>query len=280
MKMKMAWRPYYDGLRRREFEAIFSGCPDKAFRAVLELGAGRGLQSRLLTKHADCIISTDLNPDVVNNEDTPSVTYCICDAEDVASRFAKEQFDLVYSSNLLEHLPNIGTALQRMHQVLRDDGIMIHVMPSPFWKLCYIVLYIPNQVITLLEKVTEPGGLTKLTQKFSGKKRSSSEPQRFGNNPKTQRKPRSLIRRLLIPKPHGVSKTNLEEFYAFSVNRWKVEFTRAHLKVLKIKKGPAFSGHSFGMDRIRTVLERLGFTSEYIYVVVKEGHESLYQRYF
>lgn len=280
MNIKMSWRCYYDGLRKREFEAIFAGCPDKLFEAALELGAGRGVQARLLTKYAGTIISTDLNPAVIHNEPAPSVTYALCDAEDVGSHFAPEQFDLVFSSNLLEHLPSIGPALNGMCQVLRDDGIMIHVMPSPFWKVCHVCLHIPNQVISLLEKVTEPGGPTKLVRKVTGRKGSPPQEQRFGNNPKLQRKPRSAIYRLLIPKPHGVSAGNIEEWYAFSINQWKAEFTKAHLKVLKINKGPVFSGYGFGLDRVRRLLERLGLTSEYIYIVVKEGHESPYQRYF
>jgi SAM-dependent methyltransferase len=280
MHVKMAWRPYYDGLRQREFVTIFSGCPAKVFRAALELGAGRGLQTRLLTQAAATIISTDLNPNILDNEPTPSIQYAICDAETVASQFATAQFDLVYSSNLLEHVPNVQTALQGLHQVLRDDGIMIHVMPSPFWKLCHVCFYLPNQAIIFLEKVTEPGGLQKLARKIRGVKDQSAPQQRFGNNPKTQRKPRSLVHRLLLPKPHGVSENNLKELYAFSMKRWQQEFTRANLKVVKVKKGPVFSGYSFGLNHVRRILEDLGFTSEYIYIVVKDGHDSPYQQYF
>jgi SAM-dependent methyltransferase len=276
----MAWRPYYDGLRHREFVAIFAGCPPHVFQTALELGAGHGVQTRLLTQYAASIISTDLNPSILDNRPAPSIQYAICDAEAVAHQFAPAQFDLVFSSNLLEHLPNVETALQGMRQVLRDDGIMVHVMPSPFWKVCHVCCYLPNHAITLLEKVTEPGGLQKLVRKLTGWKDQAATTHRFGNNPKTQRKRRSLLHRWLLPKPHGVSEQNFQELYAFSQERWLKAFRSANLHVVKIKKGPVFSGYSFGLDPVRRILECAGFTSEYIYIVTKQGNESRYQQYF
>jgi len=84
----------------------------------------------------------------------------------------------------------------------------------------------------------------------------------------------------LVPEPHGVSRSHVEEFSAFSRRRWKAEFERANFEIIAILKGPVASGYGFGFEGLRRFLERLGVTSEYIYVARKRGAASPYARYF
>ena len=88
------------------------------------------------------------------------------------------------------------------------------------------------------------------------------------------------LRRILIKKPHGISETNMQEFYAFSKKRWLKEFDQAGFEIIAVKKGPAASGNALGMDRIRKIVEKLGFTSEYIYIAKKKNSNSSYINYF
>jgi SAM-dependent methyltransferase len=283
VRIKAEWLSWRRNYRKRELNLIFSECPKKLFQTGLELGAGDGFQSTLLTKYVSKLICTDFNPDRLKRESSESIEHRICDAEEVGEIFGRRQFDLVYSSNLLEHLPNPDRALSGICEVLKDDGITIHVMPSPFWKLCHLLLHIPNLCAIVLEKTTEKGGLTWMLRKIR-ESTYNSERNRdelgFENNPKIQRNPRSFIHRLLAPEPHGVSDSNIKEFYAFSKSRWKKEFEEANLDLVKIIKGPVASAYGFGFDRIRSVLERLGFTSEYIYILVRNGENSHYLNYF
>jgi Methylase involved in ubiquinone/menaquinone biosynthesis len=152
MKIKTEWLPWLHNYRERELYLIFSKCPEKLFKKGLELGAGDGFQSTLLTKYFSKLISTDYNPNILRKESTESIEYHICDAEEVDKMFGKKEFDFVFSSNLLEHLPNPHRALRGIYEVLKDDGVTIHVMPSPFWKLCHLSLYIPNMCVRALEK--------------------------------------------------------------------------------------------------------------------------------
>ena len=57
--------------------------------------------------------------------------------------FGEKSFDIVFSSNLLEHLPDPSVVLRGVHRLLKDDGITVHIMPGPFWKLCQMALYHP-----------------------------------------------------------------------------------------------------------------------------------------
>ena len=268
MKIKQDWFRYIHMNRAREIERIFLRCPEKVFPTGLELGAGDGFQSALLTRYVLKLISTDYNSDRLNKKSGGAVTYEICDAEEIDKIFNHEQFDLVFSSNLLEHLPHPERALQAIRRVLKNNGIMIHIIPNPFWKLCDLLFHFPNICVRAVEKITEDGLFR------SEMKRG------FENNLKTERKKRPLPARLFIPEPHGVSANNIKEFYLFSKSRWKKEFEKAGFSLIAIIKGPVASGYGFGLNNMRNFLERMGISSEYVYVAVRKDGGSRFQKYF
>lgn len=275
MKLKTDWLSHLHGFRRRELAIIFSRSPKKLFNEGLELGAGDGFQSTLLSDYVVKLISTDFYPDILNRRNTESIEYLVCDAEKLSGRFERGQFDLIFSSNLLEHLPDLEATFAGMYHILKDEGITVHIMPSPFWKLCNAALYIPNIFVLVLEILTEGKGIGKVFEKAKEVKEREK-----GNNPKLDKTAHRSMLGILFPRPHGVSSSNFKEFFLFRKKRWKKEFEKANFELISIIKGPVFSGHGFGMDRIRRFLERLGFTSEYIYITVKKGKESPYKQYF
>jgi ubiquinone/menaquinone biosynthesis C-methylase UbiE len=65
-----------------------------------------------------------------------NIDYRLCDAEDL-SEFADSSFDLVFTSNMLEHVHDIDKCLQECRRVVKDDGVMLHTMPSRYWKTAY-----------------------------------------------------------------------------------------------------------------------------------------------
>jgi len=164
---------------------------------------------------------------------------------------------------LLEHLPDPGRALDAIYNVLKDNGITIHVMPNPFWKFCTMLLRMPYICINAIEKMAQ------------------KEPDKEGTENRLKaRDKRKLIHDILVPRPHGASSSNIKEFYLFSKARWKKQFKKANLDLIKIIKGPVASGYGFGLDWLRYIMEGLGFTSEYIYIAIKKGQDSCYRHYF
>lgn len=283
MKIKPDWFQWLHGCRSREIALIFGGCPDGLFETGLELGAGDGFQSGLLLKYVRRLTATDIAPSILRLPAHDGVEYQVLDAEEVGDRFPPSSFDLVFSSNLLEHLPALERALSGIFQVLKDDGVMIHVVPSPFWKLCGLLLYFPNHVILLLEQVLARGGgrvlAGKVRRRMPSKAEGAPPPMEPDNNPKSQKRPHGFLYRWFVPETHGVSSGHLEEFRAFRKSRWIAQFQQAGFRVAAVKKGPVASGYGFGLDTLRRWLERLGFTSEYIYILTKEGRECPYGRY-
>lgn len=265
MKIKADWQPYLRALRRREIEIIFGSCPPGAFGDALELGAGDGFQSGLLARYAQRLVATDYRPQITRRSDGPNIRYAICDAEAVDREFAAASFDLIFSSNMMEHLPDPLAALQGMATVLRDDGMAIHVIPSPFWKACHIVGFYPNAVLARAERLRN-----RLARRVAVA--SSDEP--WDNNPKNDRAPRPYLARLLWPAAHGASGSNLAEFRLFGQAHWRGLFSAAGFRVAVVLSGPVSSGYGFGWDAARGRLERWGVASEYIYITVKAGQAS------
>jgi ubiquinone/menaquinone biosynthesis C-methylase UbiE len=266
VKIKADWSKQLHAIRRKEIERIFAQCPPHTFAQGLELGAGDGFQSTLLTAYVSNLISTDFNPERLKRADTDSIKYLICDAEQIDAYFVSCQFDLVFSSSLLEHLPQVDRALAGIHRILKDDGVTIHVMPSQFWKLGHVLLHNPNRFVTKLERSASRGNVETLPRTVD-----------TDNNPKS---PKVTARSKWWPVPHGAYSGNLEEFRAFSRSRWRAVFAAAGFEVAHIMKGPVASGYGFGLDWARHGLERLGVASEYVYIATKARHRSPFLHFF
>jgi SAM-dependent methyltransferase len=265
LKIKADWQPYLRDLRRREIELIFGRCPHHAFSHALELGAGDGSQSALLAPYVGQLVATDFRPQITRLSACPNVTFATCDAERVDEQFLPASFDLIFSSNMMEHLPNPARALEGMRVVLRDDGIAAHVIPSPFWKFCHLSGFYVDAVL---------GRAYRYQQRRAVGIPAPAEAGAWDNNPKSPAMPRPYLARLLWPAAHGASGSNLKEFQLFSRPRWVRQFEAAGFRVAAVLRGPVSSGYGFGWDRVRAAFERAGFASEYIYITVKAGPTS------
>jgi SAM-dependent methyltransferase len=275
MKVKTDWIQYLHQFRSREIAQIFDRCPPKVFRCGLELGAGDGFQSELLSNYVAMLISTDYNQYRLRKKPTQMIRYLILDAEKVGSTFRDNEYDFIFSSSLLEHLSQPEIALQGMHHVLRNDGIMIHIMPSPFWKLCQMMLYHLNLLVTKMERYTGRGRLVADSVSCGEICYNSLTI----NNIKSQRN-FSYWSRLLWPPPHGACGSSLGELRTFGKRRWQNLFEQNGFQVWQIRKGPVASGYGFGFDGWRGILEAVGFTSVYIYIAAKAGCLTPYLKYF
>jgi 2-polyprenyl-3-methyl-5-hydroxy-6-metoxy-1,4-benzoquinol methylase len=132
---------WHNFVRRREAEMAFSLIPGRRFGRALELGAGDGGQSTTIARYCEHLVCTEMDPTShawlgqgILDRRLPNVAYELCDAQDL-SRYADASFDLVFSSNMLEHIPDVDRCLRECRRVLKDDGLMLHAMPSRWWKL-------------------------------------------------------------------------------------------------------------------------------------------------
>ena len=120
-------------LRSRDFLQLISDAPRPLVGPVLEVGCGNGHLTQMLRGKFDIVIPTDVNPRG-NVEGL-----CIADARSLP--FPDNCFGTIVSSNVFEHIDDPLDSVYELKRVLKDDGIMIHTMPTRTWKLLQIALW-------------------------------------------------------------------------------------------------------------------------------------------
>lgn len=98
---------------------------------ILEVGGGNGLAARLLNQLGYHIISTDISLFFLKDAKKwhkENLNYAACDALDLP--FKTESFDVVCSSELIEHVLDAGRALSEMARVVKKGGRIIIAGPN------------------------------------------------------------------------------------------------------------------------------------------------------
>ena len=90
---------------------------------ILDLGCGNGISARLLNQADFDVVGTDISPlflKEARNWENPKLRYQVCDVVELP--FENDSFDVICSNELIEHLPDVETALSEMVRVVRKDG--------------------------------------------------------------------------------------------------------------------------------------------------------------
>jgi 2-polyprenyl-3-methyl-5-hydroxy-6-metoxy-1,4-benzoquinol methylase len=110
-----------------------------AGKRILEIGAGIGLLSIFLRRGYDV---TALDPSLAGFEDHARLGLAARErlgANDLPflsieaatlNPDSHDEFDLIFSANVLEHIPNLKEAFHAMASVLSSSGRMIHLCPN------------------------------------------------------------------------------------------------------------------------------------------------------
>ena len=93
---------------------------------LLEIGAGTGWQALALVKRGYEVSAVDLPASKYAGDRV----FPVIDYDGHTLPFKDGAFGMVYSSNLLEHIPHLEAFQQEIHRVLRPDGCVVHVLPS------------------------------------------------------------------------------------------------------------------------------------------------------
>jgi SAM-dependent methyltransferase len=236
-------------LRLRDLRQIISvERPGRSTR-VLELGAGDGVQTAGLRELFEEVVPTDPAP--FGDVDGMIV------ADAVNLPFEDDSFDLIFSSNVLEHVENIDDAFAEMKRVLTPGGIMIHSMPTGTWKIIQLIGRPLASGIKIFRRLT-PGvsahsGRVKLGASFDADSAGESKRSMFVR-----------IVGLVIPTVHGVSGNHFSEFARFRPVWWKRRFEDAGFDCYR--SSPLFFHSPYDLVPyrflgIRDLVGRTGFAS-------------------
>ena len=119
---------HLESIRRFELEFALHYFPRDG--RILEVGAGTGWQASALQAQGFDVDAIDLSTsNYKDNRMFPVVDY---DGHRIP--FGDNVFDVVFSSNVLEHIPHLEKFQQEIHRVLKPGGIAVHVVPSSAWR--------------------------------------------------------------------------------------------------------------------------------------------------
>ncbi|MEA3212630.1 MAG: 2-polyprenyl-6-hydroxyphenyl methylase / 3-demethylubiquinone-9 3-methyltransferase [Chthoniobacter sp.] len=105
-----------------------------AGREALDAGCGLGFFSQRLHERGAKVTACDLGPRLV--ERTRQRVGCAAEVADVLqlkAHFGRDRFDLVVSSECIEHTPAPDTAVRQMAEVLKPGGYLALSTPNIVW---------------------------------------------------------------------------------------------------------------------------------------------------
>ncbi len=97
------------------------------FKTVLDLGAGEGLQSRIFQNN-DKVVTAIVGDNTCDFSAENFKDIELIQQDYLKTRFNKK-FDCIWASHILEHQLNIGLFLRKIHNDLKDDGILAITVP-------------------------------------------------------------------------------------------------------------------------------------------------------
>ena len=179
---------------------------------VLDVGAGTGHQAALLQSLGYRVTAVDLPASDYASQRVFPVT----DYDGRVLPLPDGTFDVVFSSNVLEHVPDVAALLQETRRVLAPDGVAIHVLPTPAWRWWTTFAHYPWVLLRARQVLGGKGG--RHGGSYSG-----------GRVP--SRRSMGQWSALLWPRRHGERGVTLTEPYYYRARWWRATFATAGFRV-------------------------------------------------
>jgi SAM-dependent methyltransferase len=225
-------------IRKFELAQVMRHFPPKS--KILEVGAGAGWQSKELSKLGYEVYAIDLQ--TTNYQKHIEFEVIFYDGRHIP--FPNDFFDIVFSSNVLEHVPNLTELSSEIKRVTRKDGVILHILPSSSWRFWTLVAYFPDlfrkfhflflKLIIILINVWK--------RKMGKNELNYSEVQ---NELEENKVPRSSLTtylwikivkffRIIFPGRHGERGNSITEIYYFSRFFWIPFFQKNGFKITEV----------------------------------------------
>jgi ubiquinone/menaquinone biosynthesis C-methylase UbiE len=222
-------------LRHYELKQTLSLMPHRS--RVLEVGAGAGWQAKTLAHEGFSVVAVDVPGTLYLNErEWPVLNY---DGSNLP--FPDGQFDVVFSSHVLEHVSDLENFQTEVKRVLKTSGTAIHVLPTATWRFWTSIAYYFFLATKVLELVLAGSGARKSAKMMSAR---VSNLRRNGT-------------RALFPSRHGETGNVISELYLFSRFRWLALFYRTGWIVERYRpSGVFYTGYALLGSKLSIGLRR------------------------
>lgn len=199
-------------IREFEYGRILEQLPKNA--RILEVGGGTGYQALRLQEAGFDVVSIDLASSIYSD----NLVFPVQPYDGSHFPFPDESFDVVFSSNVLEHVPDLPQIHSESMRVLKRCGFCLHVMPTGAWRFWTNVAHYVEllQRLAIASPKLVPRGLNKsafVTARYAAIEML-----------KTARHYR------MVPR-HGEVGNAFSEIFTFSVRHWLRHFRSQNLNV-------------------------------------------------
>lgn len=195
---------------------------------VLEIGGGTGYQASLIARLGATVVAIDVAPPPSSGESYFPVR--IYDGRTLP--FAEGSFDVVFSSNVLEHIPDLQKTLSEIQRVMKVNGLAIHILPTPAWRIWTSF----SHYIHIAQRL---GGMV------GGRRKMATSGQAGTHNKVSALGWWGMVKRILMDGPHGEYPSAISELWYFSRRRWLNLFNKNGFELVKDRPSRVFyTGYS------------------------------------
>lgn len=212
-------------LRKAEIDKIVPLLPAGA--RILEIGAGTGQQALELSRRGFDVTAIE----IATSNYAVERMYPIVDYDGCRIPFPEREFDVVFSSNVLEHVRELSTIHAEIKRVLRPGGICIHILPTHAWRFWTTLASYPDALVVLTASL--PG----LVPRSIGR----PEVKRLAlHGYRTLRR----IAGCCLPRRHGERGNVISELWLFHPGWWRRNFGDNGFAVVRDEPmGLFYTGH-------------------------------------
>lgn len=237
---------HLDAIRSAEIDHIAGFLPAGA--RVLEVGAGTGRQAVELQRRGFAVTAIELaDSNYAAHQLFPIVEY---DGRTIP--LADASVDVVFSSNVLEHVDDLASLHAEIRRVLTPGGMCLHVLPTHAWRFWTTVASYPDALVYLA------AFLPQLVPHASPR---DAEIQRLGKA--WHLAARSVAGRC-FPRRHGVRGNVISETWLFHPNWWRRNFRHNGFAIVHDEQmglfytGDMLCGLALGLPQRRRLARILG----------------------
>jgi len=226
------------------------------FQRIIELGSGDGYQTQFLSR-LGMVFPSDCS--VERFEGRVCDRFVQCDAQRLP--YASATFDLLFSSNVVEHIQDKQMAFTEMMRVTRQRALIVHVVPTHIWK----VLSIPSYYVALALK-----GVRKMLESIGIRKHTLDSHATLDEKNLRSRQMISYLR----PQVHGTASSNRTEFIEFNPKYWRWLFEQNGFICLRQVNLLTYSPHEVSYLPPNRWLATRGFASSVAFFLCKQNNET------
>src|SRR5258708_1082489 len=181
-----------------------------AGKDLLEIGSGTGAQLLVLREMCKSATGIEIAGGLYGRDALTEIGQY----DGRRMPFPDASFDVIFSSNVLEHIAHEETIHAEMHRVLRPGGLGFHIVPSATWRIVASVAHYPWCMRAAFQK---------LIGRISG--HAAGDNGAGVTKPVTHRGTVAFLKFALLPPRHGeFGNWFTEHLFLFRAGAWRKRF--------------------------------------------------------